>query len=526
VRYTEADSEVAEGRLPILIVTLACPGFTVRSAERPVSIEYDDLDAIYQYDGTLIRCDGFEPEVDVFGLERAEISRARIALTLPEDLTPASLEMTRHYLTASKVEVAQVWSGQDWKDRRIWIGGGTVNNLKLGVSGQPIEFVAEAIPQVAGAIIGDPTRDMAAVGQQIGYTSISGKPFPVVIGRCYRLPGYKTNNEAGSGLENGIIIAGHHFAVTTTPDVYEDGDSTPYAPAGTLTVENDEDTEGDPMCGISSDNAADFAVSDGAFTFDAPYGGIQASRDTGAKKAAVGADGVLTYILTESLVAVDWRRMQAALERLSTWEIGVYVDKPTEGLKLIRERILPALPLIEEQSSEGLWYRYVDVANDPSELDLILGNNLVGRITDLEQVTDPDDIRNTVTVYYFYDHGLGEYLESVTVDSSNNVLCAISEGLFGTRADSPIKCNITWDAPTAERIAHHRMNRLSLHRFAVTYVIDASLYWLEEGTIVRVTDSDLGLSARRCVVRKVNAKLNPPRITVETVPGGATAYGV
>lgn len=534
MRFAEAESEVVAGRAPNVIVTLWCPGFTVRAAFRPLSITDDDGDGPYFYDATLLECDDMAPEVDLFGLERGEITQARVSLVLPRGLagtaesdSGARLEadMWQH-LAASRCEVATIWEGQVWKDRTVWIGRGAISGLELGIAGEPIRFVAEALAQAAAAMVGDPSREVSDEGQLLGdFGDIRGIEYPWVIGKCYRIPVIKVGT-LGPGASDGVL-AGHTFHHTTLVTVYEDSNSTAYTPTGVLSVVNSTNAEGDDVCYLSSTSTVDMddnagVTGSGAFTFDAKFGGVQAARGGGA---AITASGVLAWLLTRSGAAVDWRRMQFALDKLVGWEIGVYNDTATDALEVIRERLLPYLPLIEEDGPSGIWYRYADPFGDESVADLIVGQNLVGPTSNFQQVTDPDDLRNRITVKYFYDHYLGEYLETVTVDDTNNAMCAVSKQLYGVRDHATLECNTTWDVVTATRMAHHRMNRLALPRFARQYIAAPELYWLAEGMTAKLTDDQYGISARRVAVRKVRATMNPPTVTLELVPGLATSVG-
>jgi hypothetical protein len=523
MRTVSADARAQASETPIVLATLYAPGFTVRCASEPVEIEDEDGDGPYLYDARLVSVTVVDREVDLFSLERGQITRTRVALVLPEDLAPVSLEATHHHLAASRCEVALIWPGETWRQRDVVIGRGLVSGLRLGLASEPIEFVAEALPPATGAPIGDASRLIQDVA--LGFTPIRGKQYPVVIGRCYRLPGFK-GADAGSGL----LLAGHHFASTTVPDTYEDGSDTPYVSWGAPTVENGTDTDGNPKCRIvagvgGAGPYTDFSVEtysagaprgNGAFTFDAADGGVRAS--SGGHDAALYADGVIDWILTNSGERYDFAKMRATYQHLRGLDIGVYVDKEIDALTLLRTRILPFLPLIEETGPDGMWLRYIDIASQPAEVDLVEGVNLIGRTGPIEQVSDGDDLVNRVTIRYFYDHFNGSYAKSYTVDSSNHPLCALSESLFGVRA-ATIDCPVVWDDATAARLAWMRMNRLALHRFASTWVADPSLYWLREGAIVRLTSESLGITARKAVVRRARATRDPILLTIEPIPG-------
>ena len=522
MRTALADARAQASEPPVVLVTLYAPAFTVRAATEPVEVADEDGPGPYLYDARLVSVAAFDRELDLFALERGEITRTRIALVLPEDLAPVSLEVTHHHLAASRVEVALLWPGQTWRQRDVIIGRGLVSGLKLGDAGEPIEFVAEALPAATGAPIGDASRLLSRDDYTLGFTVLRGKQYPTIVGRCYRLPGFK-------GYPGGLVMAGHHFASTAVPTTYENGSETAYTSFGTMSVANETDTAGKPRCrivggtdGVSTDfSVAPYTPTDsGAFTFDAANGGVHATIGTGA---AVGADGVIDWILSHSGERFDFARMQTTYQHLRGLDIGVYVDKEIDALKLLRTRILPFLPLVEEQGPDGMWLRYVDIATQPAEVDLVEGVNLIGRVGSIDQVSDPDELFNRVTIRYFYDHAFSRYTKSYTVDGSNHPLCAISQGLYGVRTAPTIDCPITWDDRTAAFMAWSRMSRLALPRFASTWVADPSLYWLREGAIVRLTSETLGVTGRKAVVRRARATRDPVLLTLEPIPGVLTS---
>lgn len=529
MRSAEAESRTAEGALPVTIVTLSAPGFTLRVASEPIEIEDSAEDGPYFYDAGLISASDVSPEIDLFSEERPAITRSQVSLLMPADWVPAEMERQGQHLAASRCEVAQIWPEQAWKDRRVWIGRGTVSGLRLGIAGEPVSFVVEALPPRVGAPVGQASRTIdttplistvsGTIGYppQTGFTSLEGKEIPIIVGRVYRVPGFKIGDAwtlgdgiAGKGL---LIVAGAHFANSAaTLTFYDDG--VVFVPGGTLYNETDEN--GDPLVVHEGAAITDFTASDGAITIDAGSGGVPAAFGSGA---ALGASGVLAWLLAQSGEPVDWAAMQYTIKMLEGWEIGLYVDRQADALAAARERLVRLLPIVEEQGPNGLWFRFADPFLQAPVADLVLGQDLVGRIGGLEQVTDPDDLRNEITIYYFYDHYIGRYTKSVTVTGTNNPLCALSTQLYGRRVATSINCNVCWDDATALQIAHSKLNRLALPRFGARYLADAPLYWLREGMVVRLTDDDLGLSTRRCVVRQVAASMAPFEIVLEMVPG-------
>jgi len=528
VRSKYGDIGSSAGDVPVVLVTLYTPGQIIRAATRPIDIPDPDGDGPYLYDARLTSIDDFDREVDVFAIERGMITSARVGMVFPESLEPLSMEAAYYHLAASRCEVALIWEGQSWGQRDVIMGRGTISGLSMGVASQPVSFVVEALPPATGAPIGDAERDMKGTGlfPVIGtFGKLQGRQFPTIIGRCYRLPGFKIGPVFM--LSNyGLLLAGHHMPATL-PTVYEGEEApTAYVSVGTMTMTNTSDYAGDPIAVIDGDVAAgvyDFAASptQGAFTFDAEYGGVQAAD--GSNVPALGATGVISYILATSCEQVDFDKMRKTYALLGGIEIGVYVDKATDALKILRDRILSVLPLIEEQGEHGMWLRYVDIATMPVEVELIEGVNLVGRTGGMEQVSDPDELYNSFTVNYAYDHAIGRFGSSLTINGDNHPLCALSRQLYGERVAPAMNVDITWSAATASFIANSRANRLALPRYVTTWIADPSMYWLREGAIVSVTSETFGWTARKAVVRRVRATGNPIELMIEPIPGLLTA---
>ena len=522
MRTSYADSAAMLGEPPVVICTLYTPGFTVRAATRPIQIQDSDGDGPYLYDARLTSVDAIDREVDLFALERAEIRSMRVTLYISEDYDARTLEAKFYHLAASRCEVALIWEGESWNRRDVVIGRGTVSGVSM--NGGEVTLTTEALPPATGNVIGDPTRDMKTTGgyPTLGYTKLQGRQYPTIIGRCYRLPGFKMGSL--SATSRGLLLAGHKFVSTTTVDTYQDDDApTAYVPYVALVVTNGTDAAGDPICYIAGGNSGanfDFQDTQGAFTFDATYGGVQSA--SGSQVAAVGAPEVIGYLLANSGERVDFDKMLRTYALLGGLEIGIYVDKATDALKILRDRVLTVLPLVEEQGAGGMWLRYVDIVTQVPEIDLVEGVQLIGAIGGMEQVSDPDDLYNSFTVNYAYDHATGRFGSSVTFDRTNHPMCALSAQLFGVRAAPDVNVDITWDAATASFIAASRANRLAMPRYATSWDLDPTLYWLQEGTIVSVTSATYGWSRRKAVVRKIRSSANPIRVVLEPVPGALT----
>lgn len=512
MRSYPADLAVAQNDGPVVLVTLTCPGFTVRAASRPVEIRDPAGDGPYLYDALVTTFQPIDREIDLFALEAGDINSARIGLVLPGSLSGIGAEMDGHHLAASRCEVALIWPGQVWAQRDVIIGRGNVSGLSLGIGDEETGFVTEALPPATGALIGGRLISDDSLPDQF-FTRLDGRYWPVIIGRVYGVPAYKLGAEAAGTSTLGIC--GHAIADTSSVPSYYEGDEQPktaFTPAGTVTF-----VSGTSYSYLLSDSTADFATGTDSWTVDLPLGGIASVQDPRA--AALGVDGVVARILADSGEVIDFDRMRRCYELLRGREIGVYVDKPTPALTILRDRVMPFLPLIEEVGQGGLWLRYTDIASQPAEIELVEGVHLIGRRGAMRQVSDPDDLCNSFTIEYAYDHAVGAYASSVTVDKTNHPLCRISEQLYGKRPAATLQCPITWDKATAAWMVWTRANRLALPRFATTWVADPSLYWLREGVVVSLTSDTLGVSKRKAVIRRARMTQDPPLLTIEAVPG-------
>lgn len=525
MRTAARDALVAAGHRPVVVVSLYTPGATYRAASSPLQVPAAGLDEPLAFDGRLVGTIKLEQEADLLGLDIAEIATtAKIEMVLPEDVDPATAEAEGAMLSASTCEVALAWPGEEWALRDVILPRGTVSGMDLGQAGEPISFTAEALPPRSGAAILDGTRDMGDdYPSSSSWTDLEGTAWPVIVGRVYKVPAYKLGDvEAGIGTTYAIAIAGHHLADTTIGDlgitIYEDG--VEYTPVGTLSVANTADSDGGKVCWVQSTSTSDFAAASGAYTVDLAGGGIHGARAPGA---ALQAHGIVAWLLAQSGEDIDWPGCEEALERLRNWGMGLYADQPADTLATLRERVLRWVPVAERVTRDGLALRYVDALHDEPVVDLVYGVHLVDRLGGLVQLSDPDDIVNEVTLEYAYDHYTRRYARRVVVGADDNARARISRQYHGTRSEAQ-SCNTTWQEATARQMAHAIIDRRALTRFGQSYLLDPSMYWLEVGTICRVTDAGRGLSSRRCYARRLNPILDPARVTLEIVPTTGIGY--
>ncbi len=536
MRTAEADARVQAGEPPIVLLTLEMPsGQVLRMATAALSIDAAAYGGgPYQYQPLLTAVDDFVEEIDVFDLDGVgALTQARVEFVTPDDL--AGLHAAWGHLTAATVEIATIWRGQKWRDRVILLGGGTVQSLDLGTAGQVSSFVVEVVGPASSASVGDDTRDVGAEFPG-PYTTVGGADVPslegrgaiYVFGTPLSVPAYKLGDAsaltpAGTAAENRAILCGHLLPDVSPISVYQDG-----VYAGAL-IAPENRAAAAPIGAyayLDIDVATTLAAwppagdTTGAITWKASYGGIARADNT--LKACTNASHVLRKLLTMSGLRVDWRRCRRCLDLLASWPIGFWFDVEVLAIDAIRQYLVPYLPIIEMQSADGLYFAYADPQIQQVDGDLVLGQNLLGRLGGVT-FSDLDEVRNSFTINYLRDEYLDAYTAALTVNADNDALCALSQQLLrndkrgdtGLRAEDPIDCPVFWEATTARRALLSIAGRRALPRRILSYVTTPDAYWVDAGSVYRLTDPEIGVNGVRGIVSSINRTLSPPEITIE-----------
>jgi len=517
VRTEKARFVISAGKRPTVIVTIDAPAETLRlcsvAEAGGVLVTDSDTGTALQYVPGLYDVLDYEEEVDLFALTAiVSLRTCKIALAYP-GLDVAVREGGHYGITAARVEVALHWDGGSWLQRTILLDGGTVTAASIGIGGAPTVLTVESVGPAAGSSFLTTDRDMGAAHPTLGYTRLDGKIWPAVVGRCYRVPGFKLGALPSAGYR-ALGLAGHHLA----PDVgvgdlafYEDGTTEALS---SPTLSNTTDSTG-KIAYVYVASGSDFDTGTGAYTVDFVDGGVSSARNPA--RAARGAADVLEWLLVTSGVRVDWEAMAPCLRMLAGWDVGIYLDSVVDHLLVVRERLLPVLPIVEAVSGRGLYYVYADPTSMPVATTLTYGQELVGRVSDAIDYTDLDEIRNVFPVVYGYDTEAGRHTEALTVDEENNELCRFSQQLYGRRMATEASLSCTWDEPTARRYGILLAARKALPRRVLRYLADPSLYWLRAPTVVRLVDTQAGVDGVRAVVRASRPFGAPFSLTLEVL---------
>lgn len=458
-----AQLAVSAGRGPIVVLLLRLRGGTVYAfGTEAAEIEQRGIDtASIQVSPGLV-VDGMESAIDPFALTgETALTQAQVSVVLPE--SAAGLQGDWRYLGAASAELARVWPGDVWQDRESLLAGTRLSGVTLGIAGMPSTFTVEAARAVTSAVIGDASRtigaDFPAPTDATGnlLTTLEGIEYPSVHGAPYRSTAFKIGEIGGDNYDR-AVLAGHDFADLSTVTAYNDGVS-----IGTFAVLNTTATSG-PYAYIRS-NTLQFDT--GAITVAPAHGGVASINAT---DAALNFGDLLELWLTVSGLAVDWSRCRPTIQRLRSWRGGVYLDTETSAIGAIRDHLVTAAPLIEMQSADGVWFYLADFSTIQTRGTLTEGQELVGYVGGV-QLSEIEDIANSVTVKYAYDEFTGEYAASVVVGPDTDAAAAVSDQLYGALVADVLESAAIGDAATARRAGRSLIHRRATRRRVSTWLV-------------------------------------------------------
>lgn len=511
-RLTAIEDAIEAGRTPLAVVTLSGAAGLWRVAGDAIEIaDATAPDGVLRIEAGLTSLLPFSESFDGYNLESlASLTQVQVSVLL--EPWPLTSQGKIQAFLGSRVEVAIVWPGQDWADRRVLLTG-RLQAVRFGSEGEPVSFSAENTPPITSGIVGDDTRDLGedypspqdALGNDL--SGLEGRKPPIVLGTAKRIPGYKVGAD---GADNRLFLCEHELPI---------GDITYYEDGVQAAADTPQSGTGPGGAFRYLASAVHFAAPTGAYTWDAENGGLEGSRN---------AADVLRLLLRFSGLRVDNTRMQRAYSLLRGWEIGLVIDSQAPAIEVVRQRLLPWLPLVEVNGADGLWFAYVDPLEVSPQRALVVGGGLVWRMGEVV-VSDLDQIRNSFTLAYGYDSYTQTYAQTMALGwqardstgtrTSYDPMCRASYQLYGDLADDLLECPIVWDRATAGRMLRARAQRLSVPRLQIPYQYDpAACYDLEMGEVVTLTDSDLGLSGDRAIVREIERTLRSAIVVLETAP--------
>ena len=498
---------------PIWLLELNFAGRAFYFASEVVEITAND-GTIRPFAGTLGAVD-VEEAFD-FLSESADFPSVSIEVVFPLDV--AELIEQGHDLAASTGELSLHLEGQVYDDRKVFLSG-NVSQPQYGANGEPVRFSLERL--IFEDTVLFPAAGLVTTNQTLPAADESalGRAYPFVFGevgatvddsgsliKAYSSPGFQVGDfvEPGPITRRKILIAGHRVKAQTVNIYNKDADQS----MTSQTVYHDADNLGQVYAYTAFAYSIGTSLKDNyAIDWTGGGGALANFKDTGPLEN--GGD-LLRYFMTLSSQPVDLGRTIAACDQLKDFKFGGYIDKAVAPIKWISEHIVPLLPVSIATGAGGIFpivWNYQAKAADAVEA--ITAGSHFERSGPVEY--EGDDIFNEIRLRYGFAQWRDDFTRSITIsgepdagdpDQISSVYSRSSFSRYGTKAKE-IESVMVYDPATAAAIVKWQARAFAFPRRSINYSADYRFAWLERGDVVTITDSELHLSERVCLVQSI-----------------------
>ena len=512
----------------LVVARFDLPDRTLWIAERPTAIEWAGGSVISAHGGLVVK----EPPrrtIEMDGSESMQITVVGDPMNLRLGTTSGAMP------AAMFVEVALWSSGEDWDTRETLIQDARATSVSqsIGDGGSMTltitrDLVRESLQVGEDYTIRDSYKGTLAVGAGAAYYNQGAhdKMWPIALGRCFGVPLIRWQR---SYATDWALVTGHHLPASDLV-VYNDGQELAAASRYTATPHNTTVASSTNeiyrqaayiigTAGTLAGGGASWENEDGTktnYTTDLTTNLVHGGATNGRGEVILGGGMILEHCLLASGLPVDWDAMAPALAQLQAWDLGVYIDGRAEWMAIIRERLMPVLPLREHQSDSGIWYSYHVPWERTPRGTLTEGADLhfTGAISwDMEIV-------NTVVMRFAYRYGLGDYSETVTVGPKQSALCAASASVhaYGSRPGSPLSSTVLQNRNAAIRAGLILAQANALPRRTFSAMVSNLWSSLRPGDTVSVDSTSLGGVGVLCQVMETPRRTWPGEVIFQTVP--------
>ena len=263
---------------------------------------------------------------------------------------------------------------------------------------------------------------------------------------------------------------------------------------------------------------------DGLWVAWTAAGGVPNKQETGP---ATGAGEIIDYLLDFSNLRIDTLRGRAVLDEVNGFKLDGWINEPRAPFDIIKEDILPLLPLSPQVRQEGLgfvFWRWDAVAADA--VDQINTQSASAERLGPVEISAIDDVYNHIEIHYCQDGPGGQYRKSMTYGHEDpagdgevtvNPYSHASFTRYGKREGLVIDSPIVERDETARAILDWKIRYHSMTHRTVSYRMPASWQAREVGDVVTVTDSDIGWDSVVCLITQMVRVPGYTDLTVTTV---------
>lgn len=331
-----------------------------------------------------------------------------------------------------------------------------------------------------------------------------GTGYPVPYGRTdgsrpsYQLPIVDRDAIGNNSKANELLVAGGIF-----PDVdfglwVEVNDILDESTLSAPTIEHSVDALGQPINTINIHTAnSDERKSKRWFI---------SINENASPTPSAGAGHVAAWMLGRSK-AVDLGWSAEAIQRSTAMEIGGYIDEPVGALEWVQDRVTGRFPIATSRAPGGLlrlvWVPYL---GGPVVAELTDGERGVLRAGSVEERGEAKAQR--VEVRYRLDASRDKYTKSLVMADGPTVESTETE---------TIEADDVHTQTSAGVVAKYALWR-KRYRRNLSVDVPVDVYgWLLPGMVVRYTDADLGISAKRYIVVSIQ-RTDRPFTALELTP--------
>lgn len=400
-------------------------------------------------------------------------------------------------LVGARAEVSLWVEGRTYEEREP-LTVGTVTASEYGEDGDPVTLSIQPPTLDDTALIPRPEARATSDTWSTLATELDGEPYPEVLGA----PGLGTSNAERTGGSPAILVntSGNGKWLVATRAVKASTVDLVDATAGTIesvSVSLERDLLGRVVSTVAGGGTT-------ARTVGNDYWIDWNGTDGGASFSGASTSGggqLCMWLLRESSVTFDEGAWRALAPVLDGYRFGFYLDEPRSPLDVLRQDIVPLLPI-------GLGRTPLGLAPVPIRLDATAADAVahleVGRNIQLAGPVrvDSDSAVNDVTID-FAPRSDGDFDKRRRVmgeatasgDSWPHPLARVSRALYGQRSQR-IETAFVYDQATADRIISDMVQASALPPERVTVTALLALSWLRAGSVVTLTAPTLHYAAQ------------------------------
>jgi hypothetical protein len=439
--------------------------------------------------------------------------RSSVALALMFPFNVGQLVSRGYMLDGVRGELAQVYVGGSWEERRT-VMVGTFVDPEYGGEDEPVTLsLEENVLDDTGTFPDELVTfsraewDEAGVIKPVATPSadeVNGRVFPFVVGT----PGAGVTAGSPTFLLYVYVVAGPvvyavwavagHQVEASTVTLRDDAGNTQVANIEHVTVNGRRIAVAEHVVGASLFTASQNV----AIVWD-NGGGLTGVRNAGA---------LLQYALERSRVRVDYQSLLTALPALDDFRIDTYIDEPVSLSDWLLHSVLEVLPVSMVSGPRGVYPQVWPWTATAQDATWDVDTSVETDVTRVSRVSYEGraEVANSGLFLYRVNPLTDAYATSLRYDGApvdaknlwSDATLRRSYGQFG-RVALDYESGIISDDATAARVVAWRSRRYALPSRTVQYALPPRYGSIRRGDVVSLTDADVGFSKDVALVQSI-----------------------